>query len=43
MDLKAFIVVAPEYNGVMPPVLNNAMAWTSKDQQKIGEMHLMIK
>ncbi|RXJ80432.1 FMN reductase [Aliarcobacter skirrowii] len=30
MDLKAFIVVAPEYNGVMPPVLNNAMAWTSR-------------
>jgi NAD(P)H-dependent FMN reductase len=28
--LKAFIVVAPEYNGVMPPVLNNAMAWTSR-------------
>ncbi len=30
LDLKAFIVVAPEYNGVMPPVLNNAMAWTSR-------------
>ncbi|WP_026804647.1 NADPH-dependent FMN reductase [Aliarcobacter lanthieri] len=30
MDLKAFIIVAPEYNGVMPPVLNNAMAWTSR-------------
>lgn len=28
--LKAFIIVAPEYNGVMPPVLNNAMAWTSR-------------
>ena len=28
IDLKAFIIVAPEYNGVMPPVLNNAMAWT---------------
>lgn len=27
---KAFIIVAPEYNGVMPPVLNNAMAWTSR-------------
>ncbi|MFK2823958.1 NADPH-dependent FMN reductase [Arcobacter sp. YIC-80] len=30
LDLKAFIVIAPEYNGVMPPVLNNAMAWTSR-------------
>jgi len=29
LSLKAFIVVAPEYNGVMPSVLNNAMAWTS--------------
>lgn len=29
LSLKAFIVVAPEYNGVMPAVLNNAMAWTS--------------
>ena len=30
LNLKAFIIVAPEYNGVMPPVLNNAMAWTSR-------------
>ena len=30
LDLKAFIIIAPEYNGVMPPVLNNAMAWTSR-------------
>ena len=30
LDTKAFIIVAPEYNGVMPPVLNNAMAWTSR-------------
>ncbi|AXH14759.1 NADPH-dependent FMN reductase [Malaciobacter mytili] len=30
LNLNAFIVVAPEYNGVMPPVLNNAMAWTSR-------------
>jgi len=30
LALKSFIVVAPEYNGVMPPVLNNAMAWTSR-------------
>jgi len=30
LDLQSFIIVAPEYNGVMPPVLNNAMAWTSR-------------
>ncbi|NVJ54301.1 MAG: NAD(P)H-dependent oxidoreductase [Campylobacteraceae bacterium] len=30
LTLRTFIVVAPEYNGVMPPVLNNAMAWTSR-------------
>jgi NAD(P)H-dependent FMN reductase len=30
LSLHAFIIVAPEYNGVMPPVLNNAMAWTSR-------------
>ncbi len=30
LALKAFIIVAPEYNGVMPAVLNNAMAWTSR-------------
>jgi len=33
LALKAFIIVAPEYNGVMPPVLNNAMAWTSRATQ----------
>ncbi len=33
LDLKAFIIVAPEYNGVMPPVLNNAMAWTSRSTE----------
>ncbi len=30
LELNAFIVVAPEYNGVIPPVLNNAVAWTSR-------------
>jgi len=25
-----FIIVAPEYNGSMPPVLNNAVAWISR-------------
>lgn len=33
LALDAFIVVAPEYNGVMPPVLNNAMAWTSRSTE----------
>jgi len=26
----AFILVAPEYNGSMPPVVNNAIAWVSR-------------
>ncbi len=26
----ALIVVSPEYNGSMPPVLNNAIAWVSR-------------
>lgn len=26
----AFIIVSPEYNGSMPPVLNNAIAWVSR-------------
>jgi NAD(P)H-dependent FMN reductase len=30
LSLKAFIIIAPEYNGVMPAVLNNAIAWTSR-------------
>jgi NAD(P)H-dependent FMN reductase len=30
LSLQSFIIVAPEYNGVMPAVLNNAMAWTSR-------------
>ncbi len=30
LELKSFIIIAPEYNGVMPPVLNNAIAWTSR-------------
>lgn len=34
LALNTFIIVAPEYNGVMPPVLNNAMAWTSRATDK---------
>lgn len=30
LAFKAFIIVAPEYNGVMPPVLNNATAWITR-------------
>jgi NAD(P)H-dependent FMN reductase len=28
-DATALVVCAPEYNGVMPPVLNNCIAWLS--------------
>ena len=34
LSLKTFIIIAPEYNGVMPPVLNNAMAWTSRSTKE---------
>jgi chromate reductase len=27
----AWVVLAPEYNGSMPPTLNNAIAWLSRD------------
>lgn len=27
---SSLVVVAPEYNGSMPPVLNNAIAWVSR-------------
>lgn len=29
LDAPALVVCAPEYNGVMPPVLNNCIAWLS--------------
>jgi len=29
-DYKAFLVISPEYNGSMPPVLTNAIAWVSR-------------
>lgn len=34
LNLKAFVIVAPEYNGVMPAVLNNAIAWMSRATEK---------
>lgn len=30
IEFKSFIIIAPEYNGVMPPVLNNAISWISR-------------
>ena len=30
LTFDAFIIVSPEYNGSMPPVLNNAVAWVSR-------------
>ncbi|HIP27801.1 MAG TPA: NADPH-dependent oxidoreductase [Sulfurovum sp.] len=30
LTYDALIIVSPEYNGSMPPVLNNAIAWVSR-------------
>lgn len=30
MDAKGFIFLAPEYNGSVPPALNNTIAWISR-------------
>lgn len=30
---RAIIIVAPEYNGLIPPVLNNAIAWVSRSKE----------
>jgi len=30
LTFDALIIVSPEYNGSMPPVLNNAIAWVSR-------------
>ena len=38
IDADAWIVVAPEYNGSMPPTLNNAIAWLSRDWQNFRTM-----
>ena len=38
IDADAWIVVAPEYNGSMPPTLNNAIAWLSGDWQNFRKM-----
>ena len=38
IQADAWIVVAPEYNGSMPPTLNNAIAWISRDWQNFRKM-----
>ena len=37
-DADAWVVVAPEYNGSVPPTLNNAIAWMSTDWQSFRGM-----
>jgi len=34
----AWVVIAPEYNGSVPPTLNNAIAWMSMDWQSFRTM-----
>ncbi len=31
MEADAWVIIAPEYNGSIPPTLNNALAWLSRD------------
>ena len=38
IEADAWIVIAPEYNGSMPPTLNNAIAWLSGDWQNFRTM-----
>ena len=33
LSSDSLIVIAPEYNGSMPPVLNNAIAWISRSSE----------
>lgn len=30
IDANSLVIIAPEYNGSMPPCLNNAIAWVSR-------------
>jgi chromate reductase, NAD(P)H dehydrogenase (quinone) len=32
-EAKGFIFCAPEYNGTLPPILNNAVAWISRTDE----------
>lgn len=38
MDADAWVICAPEYNGSMPPTLNNALAWLSRDWQNFRSL-----
>ena len=37
-DADAWVIIAPEYNGSMPPTLNNAIAWMSTDWKQFRDM-----
>ena len=37
-EADAWVVIAPEYNGSMPPTLNNVVAWMSMDWQNFRTM-----
>jgi NAD(P)H-dependent FMN reductase len=38
IESDAWIIIAPEYNGSMPPTLNNAVAWMSMDWKNFRDM-----
>ena len=38
IDADAWVVIAPEYNGSVPPTLNNALAWLSRDWKSFRDM-----
>jgi chromate reductase len=38
VESDAWIIIAPEYNGSVPPTLNNAIAWMSRDWKKFRTM-----
>ena len=37
ISASAYIIVAPEYNGLIPPVLNNSIAWISRSSDNWRE------
>jgi|TARA_B110000263_G_scaffold98831_1_gene86402 NAD(P)H-dependent FMN reductase len=38
IQADAWVIVAPEYNGSIPPTLNNAIAWISRDWENFRNM-----